>query len=137
MIDAAHEGWLGKKNFWKAAVWEVLETRYLTEQLHSFLYPIASPSEQKSTEEPAVPRALPASSSSGFQETLNEAPPKEDSGCVNFPKSAPVEEDPVIVVDEGADSAQGREEQTAEDIESAMLRWVEMVECVVMLESIN
>ena len=119
-------------------MWAVLYERYLAGSLNSFLYPNAPRIEMDPDEKSDLPIAPQTSSSSAFQETLNEPVPSEDVGCVNFPKSTPVEEDAVIELsEEGVDNAAKSTEQTQADIETAMERWVEMVESVVMLETID
>ena len=125
-----------KKKAWKAKVWEVLHSRFMAGQLLTFTYSVAA-SAAPEPEQAAETFTPQAASSSGFQETLNEPVPEQDIGCVNFPKSNPVEEDPVSCGAPDDDSAQGSDEKSKEDIEAAMCRWVEMVECVCMLESIT
>ena len=131
MIDAAHDGWMGRKKPWVAVVWEILYERYLDNNLCDYLYELPVRDEETATENMSPSSHVPASSSSQMQEEPNTSSAIEnEKRCTDFPKNDPVEEAPVV----------HDEDDTAmdlEDDEAAMQRWVEMVECVDMLEKIE
>ena len=134
-IGAEHDGWMGKKKEWKAKAWEVLQHRYREGTLLEYIYPQPEKVEDLVADDPPAMRSTSAASSS-LQEIVNEPSVKTSDKECSFPATEMVEEAPVLEIDDD-DLGKNAEELSEEQMEKAMERWVEQVECVAMLEKIN
>ena len=119
-------------------MWEVLYERYLESTLLGRIY--IPPDETARASPETMPcEAKRGGSSSSFQE-CPERIEEHTPGTMGFPVNEAVEEAPFVPVDDNTDDAHhedNKEEAAREALQHAMERWVEMVECVDMLESID
>ena len=115
----------------------MLHERYLNSTLTSYLFPEERNVGGHDTLPGEKESAAGAASSSTFQEQVNEPVPEDEKGYVAFPKANPVEESEVVNVAADLEELAEKELQHQLYIQTIMERWVECVECVVMLKDID
>ena len=138
MIGHKHEGWMGRRKPWKEIVWKILHGRYEKETLCQQLYPAdPEPNPTPPTTAGQEHMQQSTSSSSGLQQFVNQ--PSVGSAANAEPRNVvdPVEEDEVIPPPDEDTKANPDTSLSDMELERAMLRWTEMVEGVVLLNSID